>query len=148
VRLQTPFTHGRVEPLHGAPLLLKKLDHTCLAALLARATSFVHGFPLLLLLLLLLFCGPCFFVLPTVASRVLVRQALGEYHGCDRSSACVLEAAGSMRGAGTRIDVANKNIGAYKYSFNPLQVKKNVYYKNPHTKRAVETASPFLFLIH
>jgi hypothetical protein len=72
----------------------------------------------------MLFCGPCFLLLPTVASRVLVRQALGEYHGCDRSSACVLEAAGSMRGAGTRIDVANKNIGAYKYSFNPLQVKK------------------------
>jgi len=34
----------------------------------------------------------------------------------------MLEAAGLMRGAGTRIDVANKNIGAYKYSFNPLQV--------------------------
>jgi len=35
----------------------------------------------------------------------------------------MLEAAGLMRGAGTRIDVANKNIGAYKYSFNPLQVR-------------------------
>jgi hypothetical protein len=58
----------------------------------------------------------------------IAHQVLGEHHGFGSSSSrntssSMLEAAGLMRGAGTRIDVANKNIGAYKYSFNPLQVR-------------------------
>ena len=34
----------------------------------------------------------------------------------------ILRDANTMRATGTRIEVANKNIGYYKYSFNPLQV--------------------------
>jgi hypothetical protein len=49
-------------------------------------------------------------------------KALGEYHGCGTSPERVFTDASLMRGYGTRIDVANKNTGAYKYSFNPLQV--------------------------
>ena len=49
-------------------------------------------------------------------------KALGEYHGCGTGTERMMCDAGLMRSCGTRIDVANKNIGSYKYSFNPLQV--------------------------
>ena len=64
----------------------------------------------------------------------------GEYHGCGCSSDRAYADATLLRGHGTRIDIGNKNIGAYKYSFNPLQVS----YLPPEWKPPAATVQGFV----
>jgi len=71
----------------------------------------------------------------TLSSALVFLRHPGEFHGCGKTPERYLADAQLMRGAGTRLDVANKNIGAYKYSFNPLQVQwlPSEWQPPPHT---------------
>ena len=69
-------------------------------------------------------------------------RILGEGHGCGTAPQRILRDANTMRATGTRIEVANKNIGYYKYSFNPLQVSfmPEMYRPPPQTVQDFTTS--------